>query len=53
MFGNNVDNSACRKTYEQLFGDSSIYIKEPCSRKECKEKDCIRHPSKYQGENSP
>lgn len=52
MFGNNTDNSGCRKSYDRLVEDDNICIKESCRRKECKEEKCIRHPNN-QGENSP
>lgn len=45
MFGDNADYSGCRKFYDQLFEDenSNVVFEKPCERKECKEKDCIRH----------
>lgn len=53
MFGDNADNSVCKEAYDWLSKDDGICIKEPCSRKECKEENCVRHPKRHQGENSP
>lgn len=46
--------SACNNAYEDLRkSEGKEVVKMPCSRKECKMRDCFRHPNKHQGENSP